>query len=134
MEKIQQVKTREKNILLQNIQQLEDAPEDEEDSLHNLPLSPDGKYLVLTAADESEDAMESGDFSQPMEKLTVESMQQPISDSFDTEDIEPESEAWCWGYAMLFGVNVRLYSHGCLTDVDLLFCWSSERTFLLGGF
>lgn len=93
MEKIQQVKTREKNILLQNIQQLEDAPEDEEDSLHNLPLSPDGKYLVLTAADESEDAMESGDLSQPMEKLTVESMQQPISDSFDTEDIEPESEA-----------------------------------------
>nr|XP_011425916.2 DCC-interacting protein 13-alpha isoform X8 [Crassostrea gigas] len=93
MEKIQQVKTREKNILLQNIQQLEDAPEDEEDSLHNLPLSPDGKYLVLTAADESEDAMESGDFSQPMEKLTVESMQQPISDSFDTEDVEPESEA-----------------------------------------
>lgn len=93
MEKIQQVKTREKNILLQNIQQLEDAPEDEEDSLHNLPLSPDGKYLVLTAADESEDTMESGDLSQPMEKLTVESMQQPISDSFDTEDIEPESEA-----------------------------------------
>ncbi|XP_052678245.1 DCC-interacting protein 13-alpha-like isoform X6 [Crassostrea angulata] len=93
MEKIQQVKTREKNILLQNIQQLEDAPEDEEDSLHNLPLSPDGKYLVLTAADESEDGMESGDLSQPMEKLTVESMQQPISDSFDTEDVEPESEA-----------------------------------------
>lgn len=108
MEKIQQVKTREKNILLQNIQQLEDAPEDEEDSLHNLPLSPDGKYLVLTAADESEDAMESGDFSQPMEKLTVESMQQPISDSFDNEDVEPESEAWCWCYAMLFGVNVWL--------------------------
>ncbi|XP_061175855.1 DCC-interacting protein 13-alpha-like isoform X4 [Saccostrea echinata] len=92
MEKIQHVKTREKNILLQNIQQLEDAPEGEEDNLHNLPLSPDGKYLVLTATDESEDLAESGDLAQPMENLTVESMQQPISDDLDIEE-EPESEA-----------------------------------------
>ena len=97
MEKIHQVKTREKHLLLQNIQQLEDAPEGEEEeeggSLHNLPLSPDGKYLVLTAADESEDAFQSGDLAQPMENLTVEPLKQTISDSFDTEDVEPESEA-----------------------------------------
>lgn len=92
MEKIQHVKTREKNILLQNIQQLEDAPEGEEDNLHNLPLSPDGKYLVLTATDESEDLAESGDLAQPMENLTVQSMQQPISEDLDIEE-EPESEA-----------------------------------------
>lgn len=86
------MKTREKNILLQNIQQLEDAPEGEEDNLHNLPLSPDGKYLVLTATDESEDLAESGDLAQPMENLTVQSMQQPISEDLDIEE-EPESEA-----------------------------------------
>lgn len=104
MEKIHQVKTREKHLLLQNIQQLEDAPEGEEEeeggSLHNLPLSPDGKYLVLTAADESEDAFQSGDLAQPMENLTVEPLKQTISDSCDTEDVEPESEAWWPHYAI----------------------------------
>ncbi|XP_056000625.1 DCC-interacting protein 13-alpha-like isoform X7 [Ostrea edulis] len=92
-EKVQQVKTREKNLLMQNIQQLEDAPEGEEGNLHNLPLSPDGKYLVLTATDELDDLIESGDLAQPMEKLTVESMQLPISGDLDNVDVEPESEA-----------------------------------------
>jgi hypothetical protein len=78
---------------MQNIQQLEDAPEGEEGSLHNLPLSPDGKYLVLTATDESDDLIESGDLAQPMENLTVESMQLPISGDIDNGDDEPESEA-----------------------------------------
>ena len=59
VDKIKKVKAQEKNILLQNIQNLEDA--DSDDELNKLPLSPDGKYLVLTAAEEDDDAVE--DFS-----------------------------------------------------------------------
>lgn len=59
-QKIQNLKEKEKdeepgqNILLENINQLEDKGSDDEDDseLSKLPLSPDGKYLVLTTPDE----------------------------------------------------------------------------------
>ena len=93
MEKIQQVKSREKNILLQNINQLEDAPEEEEGggALQHLPLSPDGKYLVLTATDESESLPDSHDFVQPMKTLDIRTNNQP-TDEITVED-DGETEA-----------------------------------------
>lgn len=56
-QKIQNLKEKEKeeepdkNILLENINQLEDKDETESE-LSKLPLSPDGKYLVLTTPDD----------------------------------------------------------------------------------
>lgn len=54
-QKIQNLKEKEKNILLDNINQLEDKGSDEEEGeglSKKLPLSPDGKYLVLTTPDD----------------------------------------------------------------------------------
>ncbi|KAK3101785.1 hypothetical protein FSP39_006317, partial [Pinctada imbricata] len=92
MEKIQQVKTKEKNLLLQNINQLEDAPEGEEEALHNLPLSPDGKYLVLTATDESDIIPESHDTEQPIKTMDLRNTSNQTQESTSVAD-DDETEA-----------------------------------------
>ncbi|XP_021370338.1 DCC-interacting protein 13-alpha-like isoform X1 [Mizuhopecten yessoensis] len=82
--KQQQVKQKEHALLLANIGQIEDAPEEQE-GLGNLPLSSDGKYLVLTTTDESDLYPESQDMEESMAKMSVSSA--------PPEEIDSESEA-----------------------------------------
>ncbi|XP_060079212.1 DCC-interacting protein 13-alpha-like isoform X2 [Ylistrum balloti] len=82
--KQQQVKKKESALLLANIGQIEDAPEGEE-GLSALPLSSDGKYLVLTTTDESDLYAEPQDMEESMAKLSVSSA--------PPEEIDSESEA-----------------------------------------
>ncbi|XP_063443526.1 DCC-interacting protein 13-alpha-like isoform X5 [Mytilus trossulus] len=84
VEKIQKVKAKEKNILLQNIQNLEDADSDEE--LSNLPLSPDGKYLVLTATEDDDEMLEDTNYvdtqmTQKVKDLVVTQEEEGVDDS-----------------------------------------------------
>ncbi|XP_076106261.1 DCC-interacting protein 13-alpha-like isoform X4 [Mytilus galloprovincialis] len=84
VEKIQKVKAKEKNILLQNIQNLEDADSDEE--LNKLPLSPDGKYLVLTATEDDDEMLEDTNYvdtqmTQKVQDLVVTQEEEGVDDS-----------------------------------------------------
>ncbi|XP_052084449.1 DCC-interacting protein 13-alpha-like isoform X2 [Mytilus californianus] len=84
VEKIQKVKAKEKNILLQNIQNLEDADSDEE--LNKLPLSPDGKYLVLTATEDDDEMLEDTNYvdtqmTQQVKDLVVTQEEEGVDDS-----------------------------------------------------
>ncbi|KAL3853219.1 hypothetical protein ACJMK2_016775 [Sinanodonta woodiana] len=98
-EKIRTVKEREKNLLLANISQLEDKDDDDDDDIlsSRLPLSPDGKYLVLTAPEEDDllPEIETNAFSSQPINLPLQpapSKNKP-SQPTDEEDIDKESEA-----------------------------------------
>lgn len=65
---------------------MEDAPE-EETGLANLPLSSDGKYLVLTATDDADLYPETYDAEAQMAQLGLN------SDSQIPEEVDSESEA-----------------------------------------
>ncbi|KAJ8301696.1 hypothetical protein KUTeg_020683 [Tegillarca granosa] len=91
VEKIRKVKSQEKDILLSNIQQLDDAGEEDE-ALAGLPLSPDGKYLILTATDDADDVLQSPDITSTAVASAAVS-QQPIQQTNNDDDEESESEA-----------------------------------------
>lgn len=85
VDKIKKVKAKEKNILLQNIQNLEDAESDDEE-LNKLPLSPDGKYLVLTATEDEDEMVDDTNYvdttiSQKVKELNVAQEEDGIDDS-----------------------------------------------------
>lgn len=85
VDKIKKVKAKEKNILLQNIQNLEDAESDDEE-LNKLPLSPDGKYLVLTATEDEDEMADDTNYvdatiSQKVKELNVAQEEDGIDDS-----------------------------------------------------
>lgn len=80
--KQQQAKQKEHALLLANIGQIEDAPEGEQ-GLSNLPLSSDGKYLVLTATDDVD----------PYTEQQTDSTAKLSVSSEPNEDIDSESEA-----------------------------------------
>jgi len=85
VDKIKKVKAKEKNILLQNIQNLEDAESDDEE-LSKLPLSPDGKYLVLTATEDEDEMDDDTNYvdttiSQKVQELNVAQEEDGIDDS-----------------------------------------------------
>lgn len=85
VDKIKKVKAKEKNILLQNIQNLEDAESDDEE-LNKLPLSPDGKYLVLTATEDEDEMADDTNYvdatiSQKVKELNVAQEEDGVDDS-----------------------------------------------------
>ena len=85
VDKIKKVKAKEKNILLQNIQNLEDA-ESDDDELSKLPLSPDGKYLVLTATEDEDEMLDDTNYvdttiSEKMKELNVAQEEDGLDDS-----------------------------------------------------
>jgi len=85
VDKIKKVKAKEKNILLQNIQNLEDAESDDEE-LSKLPLSPDGKYLVLTATEDEDEMVDDTNYvdttiSEKMKELNVAQEEDGLDDS-----------------------------------------------------
>lgn len=85
VDKIKKVKAKEKNILLQNIQNLEDAESDDEE-LNKLPLSPDGKYLVLTATEDEDEMADDSNYvdatiSQKVKELNVAQEEDGVDDS-----------------------------------------------------
>ena len=85
VDKIKKVKAKEKNILLQNIQNLEDAESDDEE-LNKLPLPPDGKYLVLTATEDEDEMADDTNYvdatiSQKVKELNVAQEEDGVDDS-----------------------------------------------------
>lgn len=90
VDKIKKVKAQEKNILLQNIQNLEDA--DSDDELNKLPLSPDGKYLVLTATEDDDvdedDALQDSKYTETQLTKNVQDLSIGQNDDGGVDDSE----------------------------------------------
>lgn len=90
VDKIKKVKAQEKNILLQNIQNLEDA--DSDDELNKLPLSPDGNYLVLTATEDDDvdddDALQDSKYTETQLTKNVQDLGIGQNDDGGVDDSE----------------------------------------------
>ncbi|KAL5015394.1 hypothetical protein ScPMuIL_009664 [Solemya velum] len=98
IDKVQKIKDKEKDILLSNIDNLDDG-EEEQILSANLPLSPDGRFLILTSPDDTDDC-----FDEPLDFIPpsiephkepdkpVEGAEVPEGDPYQLSAVKPDTE------------------------------------------